>query len=267
MEIEPLLMSFLEISSIRINKDFENIPLDEEAKICWILHGDSGTNIVLENISNDWIKITFSTIIKKEGWGNSHAKSNPSDNSMLVPIARIKNFIKKVTQHFIDNKNEEFQLQTDNYLEYKNIVEKILKATPDKLPKKIEIDKEFSKIPTLVIHDNEVNHVINFTLPKTESLLDNIEINANFVVKKQGGKEYFARPFSYLIPLAYIEEYPLITSLFSDLKRKKYQTLDNIVENMRKTSQDTKLLSLINFLEISESLPEQEESKTPVKKI
>jgi hypothetical protein len=36
---------------------------------------------------------------------------------------------------------------------------------------------------------------------------------------------------------------------------------------MRKTSQDTKLLSLINFLEISESLPEQEESKTPVKKI
>lgn len=266
MEIEPLLMSFLEISNIRINKEIDGIPLDQEGKICWILQGE-GTNIVLENISNDWIKITFSTIIKKDGWGNSFSRSNPADNSMLVPMARIKNFIKKVTEIFIDNKNEEFQSQTDNYQEYRNVVEKILKSAPNKLPKKIEIDTEFSKIPTLVIHDDDVNHVMNFTLPKTESLLDNIEITTNFIIKGTGEKKYYVKHFSYLIPLAYMEEYPLVTHMFSELKRKKYQTLDDIVKNMENISQDTKVLTIINFHKISENLGQEQSNKTVVNKV
>lgn len=252
MDVEKLLLGFLDISSIHQDKRIDGLTTDEEPNIRWILKGD-GTNIVLENTSNDWIKISFSTIVKKEGW-SGFTRSNPVENSILVPASQIQNFIQKVTEDFIFAKNEEFRRAVLHYDIYKNILIKVLKNELKDIGLPVHIDNDISKIPVIVIEDKHANHTITFNLPKTESLLDYLDVTANFIVRQE--KNLQVRPLSYLISLSNLHNYPLIKELLT-IKHRKHQTLDDILKNMKEQSQDDKFLKVINYVQLQEALPQE----------
>ena len=246
MDVEKLLLGFLEVSNIHQDKRIDGLASDEEPNIRWSLKGE-GTSIVMENTSNDWIKISFSTIVKKEGW-SGFTRSNPVENSMLVPAHKIKNFISKVTEDFIAAKNEDFRRTVAHYDIYKDILIKVLKNEFKDIGLPIHIDNETAKVPIIVIEDKHANHTITFNLPKTESLLDYVDVTANFIVRQD--KALQVRPLSYLISLSNLDSYPLVKDL--DVKHRKYQTLDDILKNMKapKMKNYSKSLVMCSFKKI-----------------
>lgn len=257
MNIDKLLVNLLSISSISLDKKIDNIPVGEEGSVRWLLKSN-GTTVTLENISNDLIKISFSTIIKKEGWGNSFVRSNASDNSIVVPFNDIKNFISIVTNHITEEKNRGFREQVSKYKNYKTLLENIFKSHPKDLSSNIKIEYDNSihkEIPLIAIEDNNFTHVITFMLPKTESLLDSLEISVNFLIKN--GDKYNVVPMSYIIPLGMLQEYPLLENILS-IKRKVNQNLDEIINNLQSISEDNELLKIVTFTSLSETLPHNE---------